>query len=46
MLLTAVEVVALLALMAGLVAALLDYLGGSTLFLVIKLALQGACCSC
>ena len=42
MLLTVVEVTALAALMAGLIAALLDYLRGSTLFLIAKLAWQGA----
>lgn len=41
MLLTALETAALLALIMGIIAALLDYLRGSTLFLIIKLAWQG-----
>ena len=41
MLLTVVEGAALLALLMGIVAAVLDYLRGSTLFLIIKLAWQG-----
>ena len=41
MLLTAIETAALLALLMGVFTALLDYLRGSTLFLIIKLAWQG-----